>query len=144
MRKSIIAFMMTLMISLGMCSTSLAAANDGVIGFVNMQYIVANYPGIKDIAQQIANKRNELQKSFDTQAKALDAKAKQELQQKLNKELADFEGQKMAPVQKDIRAKIDQVAANHGIKSVVNIQAMVTGGKDLTNDVVKTFKTVTK
>lgn len=135
---------MTVMMSLGLCGSALAAENDGVVGFVNMQYIVANYPGIKDIAQQIANKRNELQQSFDTQAKALDAKAKQELQQKLNKELADFEGQKMAPVQKDIRAKIDQVAANHGIKSVVNIQAMVTGGKDLTNDVVKTFKTATK
>ena len=131
---------MTIMMSLGLCSSALAAGNDGVVGFVNMQAIVASYPGIKDIAQEIANKRNDLQKSFNEQAKNLDAQAQQDLQQKLNKELADFETKKMAPVQKEIRTTIDQVAAAKGIKSVVNIQAMVTGGKDLTSEVVKVLK----
>ena len=131
---------MTIMMSLGLCSSALAAGNDGVVGFVNMQAIVASYPGIKDIAQEIANKRNNLQKSFNEQAKNLDTKAQQDLQQKLNKELADFEAKKMAPVQKTIRTTIDQVAAAQGIKSVVNIQAMVTGGKDLTGEVVKVLK----
>ena len=131
---------MTIMMSLGLCSSALAAENDGVVGFVNMQTIVASYPGIKDIAQEIANKRNDLQKSLNEQAKNLDAQAQQDLQQKLNKELADFEAKKMAPVQKTIRTTIDQVAAAQGIKSVVNIQAMVTGGKDLTSEVVKVLK----
>ena len=140
MKKKILAFVMTVMMSLGLCSSALAAENDGVVGFVNMQAIVANYPGIKDIAQEIANKRNELQKSFNAQAKELDAKAQQDLQQKLNKELADFEAKKMAPVQNQIRTTIDKVAAEKGIKSVVNIQAMVSGGKDLTNDVVTALK----
>lgn len=140
MKKKILAFVMTVMMSLGLCSSALAAENDGVVGFVNMQAIVANHPGIKDIAQEIANKRNELQKSFNAQAKELDAKAQQDLQQKLNKELADFEAKKMAPVQKQIRTTIDKVAAEKGIKSVVNIQAMVSGGKDLTNDVVTALK----
>ena len=140
MKQKILAFVMTVMMSLGLCSSALAAENDGVVGFVNMQAIVANYPGIKDIAQEIANKRNELQKSFNAQAKELDAKAQQDLQQKLNKELADFEAKKMAPVQKQIRTTIDKVAAEKGIKSVVNIQAMVSGGKDLTGDVVKALK----
>ena len=141
MKQKLLAFVMTIMMSLGLCSSALAAENDGVVGFVNMQAIVASYPGIKDIAQEIANKRNELQKSFNEQAKALDAKAQQDLRQKLNKELAAFEDKKMAPVQKEIRTTIDQVAAAKGIKSVVNIQAMVTGGKDLTGDVVKALKT---
>ena len=141
MKQKLLAFVMTIMMSLGLCSSALAAENDGVVGFVNMQASVASYPGIKDIAQEIANKRNELQKSFNEQAKALDAKAQQDLQQKLNKELAAFEDKKMAPVQKEIRTTIDQVAAAKGIKSVVNIQAMVTGGKDLTGDVVKALKT---
>ena len=140
MKKKILAFVMTVMMSLGLCSSALAAENDGVVGFVNMQAIVASYPGIKDIAQEIANKRNELQKSFNAQAKELDAKAQQDLQQKLNKELADFEAKKMDPVQKQIRTTIDKVAAEKGIKSVVNIQDMVSGGKDLTNDVVTALK----
>lgn len=140
MKQKLLAFVMTIMMSLGLCSSALAAENDGVVGFVNMQAIVASYPGIKDIAQEIANKRNDLQKSFNEQAKNLDTKAQQDLQQKLNKELADFEAKKMAPVQKTIRTTIDQVAAAQGIKSVVNIQAMVTGGKDLTGEVVKVLK----
>lgn len=140
MKQKLLAFVMTIMMSLGLCSSALAAENDGVVGFVNMQAIVASYPGIKDIAQEIANKRNDLQKSFNEQAKNLDTQAQQDLQQKLNKELADFEAKKMAPVQKTIRTTIDQVAAAQGIKSVVNIQAMVSGGKDLTGEVVKVLK----
>ncbi|MGM9582969.1 MAG: OmpH family outer membrane protein [Phascolarctobacterium sp.] len=140
MKKKLLAFIMTVMMSLGLCGSALAAENDGLVGFVNMQTIVANYPGIKDIAQEIANKRNDLQKAFNEQSKDLDAKAQQDLQQKLNKELADFEAKKMAPVQKQIRTTIDQVAAAQGIKSVVNIQAMVSGGKDLTNAVVQELK----
>lgn len=134
------AFVMTVMMSLGLCSSALAAPMDGVVGFVNMQTVLSSYPGIKDIATEIANKRNELQKSFNEQAKALDAKGQQDLQQSMNKQLADFEAKKMAPVHKKIFATVNKVAADQGIKSVVNMQAMVAGGKDLTKDVCNALK----
>lgn len=138
MKKEFLAFLMTLIMSLGICTTSFAADRTvGVVGFVNMQTILNSYPGIKDIAKQIAEKQSELQKSFNEQAKTLDAKGQGELQARLNQELGKFENSKMAPVQKTINKVILKVAGEKGIQSVVNMTAMVAGGKDLTDDVVK-------
>ena len=136
MKKKILALLMTLMMSLGVCSAALAAPQSGVVGFVNLQTIMNSYPGIKDIAKQIADKQAELQKSFNEQSQSMDEKGKAELRGRLNQELQKFENSKMAPVQKNIRRTIDKVAAEQGINSVVNVTAMVTGGKDLTKDVV--------
>ena len=67
-------------------------------------------------------------------------KDKQELAAKLNKQLADFEAKKMGPVQRKIQKTILDVAKANNIDSVVNSNAMVAGGKDITNDVIKALK----
>ena len=140
MKKRIMAMVLTLMMSLGVCATSFAVEAGGVVGFVNMQVILNSYPGIKDIAKQIADKQNAMQKEFNEQSQNLDDKGKAELQAKLNQELGKFESSKMAPVQKTINKTILKVAEAKGIQSVVNAGAMVAGGKDLTSEVVKELK----
>lgn len=141
MKKSILSFLMAVVMSLGICSTSLAApVEPGVIGFVNMQVVLNSYPGIRNIAQQIADKQAALQKDFDAQSKDMEMQAKLDLQAKFNQELSTFEDTKMAPVKKRIDKTIKKVAAEKGIKSVVNINAMVSGGEDLTDEVVAGLK----
>lgn len=140
MKKRILTLFMTLIMSLGICATSFAAEANGIVGFVNMQTVLNNYPGIQDIVKQIADKQAALQKNFNEQSKDMDAKSLGELQTKLNQELGKFESSKMAPVQKNINKIILKVANEKGIQSVVNINAMIVGGKDLTNDVVKELK----
>ena len=140
MKSKIMALVMTVMMSLGLCTTALAADNAGVIGFVNMQVVLNSVPGIRDIAQQIANKRVSLQNDFNEQAKNLDDKGKVELQNKLNQELGKYENIKMTPVQKNINKAILKAAKDNGINSVVNSNTMLAGGKDLTNEVVAELK----
>lgn len=137
MKKTILSLAMTLLMSLGICATSFAAEAAGTVGFVNVQVVLNSYPGIQDIARQIADKQTSLQKQFNEQSKGKDAKTRNELQAKLNQELSTFESKKMDPVKKAINKVILQVAKDKGINSVVNMTAMVAGGKDLTNDVVK-------
>ena len=62
------------------------------------------------------------------------------LAEKLSKQLAEFEQKKMAPVQKKINKTILDVAKANNIDSVVNMNAMVAGGKDLTDEVIKALK----
>lgn len=136
MKKFMLLIMTAMFFSFGICSNSFAAT----VGFVNIQEVVNNYPGIKDIAQQIVDKQVSLQKEFNNKSKSLDDKSKIELQNKMNKELADFEDKKMAPVNKNIKEIVLKVAASKGIDSVVNHKVMVVGGEDLTDDVVKSLK----
>ena len=42
MKQKLLAFVMTIMMSLGLCSSALAAGNDGVVGFVNIQAMVTD------------------------------------------------------------------------------------------------------
>ena len=42
MKQKLLAFVMTIMMSLGLCSSALAAENDGVVGFVNIQAMVTD------------------------------------------------------------------------------------------------------
>lgn len=139
MKKKILTLIMTLMMALGLCSTSLAAEKASVC-FVDMQAIVSSYPGINDIAKQVAAKQAELQKKFNEQSKNLDAKGQANLQAQYNKELSDFENKKMQPVRKNINNAIKEVMTAKGVDSVVNINAMVAGGQDLTGDIVKALK----
>lgn len=137
MKKKLLSLMLAGMMSIGVCGTALAAEGHSTLGFVDMQVIVTNFPGIKDIAQAIADKQAALQKDFNNKAEKLDDQGKLQLQAKYNQQLADFENKKMQPVHRKINQTINAVAAKKGVDSVVNINAMVAGGTNLTNDVVK-------
>lgn len=135
--KKLLVLVMALVMSMAFAATSFAAEQGGVIGFVNMRAVLNSYPNIENIAKQIADKQNSLQQDFNKKAESLDDKGKLELQAKLNTELAEFENRKMAPVQKRIHEVIVKVAQANGIASVVSDTAMIAGGKNLTDEVVK-------
>lgn len=137
MKKSIFSYFLALVLSFGIAMPASAAEANGLVGFVNMQVILQNYPGIKETAKQIADKQAILQKSFDQKAESLGTEEKKHLQAKLNQELAEYENVKMASIKKNIAQAVAAVAENSGIKSVVHNNAMVFGGEDLTDEVVK-------
>ncbi len=139
MKNKFLVLVMSLIMSVGFCVTSYAAENTSVY-FVDMQVIVNNYPGINDIAKQIADKQATLQNKFNEESKNLDAKSQADLQAKYNKELSDFENKKMVPVRKNINVAINDVMTAKGVDSIVNINSIVAGGHDLTSDVVKALK----
>ena len=110
------------------------------VGVVNVNAVVESYPGIKEIAASVNQEKARLQDEFNKQSANMSDKDKQELAAKLNKQLADFEAKKMGPVQRKIQKTILDVAKANNIDSVVNSNAMVAGGKDITNDVIKALK----
>ena len=94
MKKKLLSLMLAGMMSMGVCGTALAADGHSTLGFVDMQVIVTNFPGIKDIAQAIADKQAALQKDFNNKAEKLDDQGKLQLQAQYNQQLADFEKKK--------------------------------------------------
>ena len=75
------------------------------------------------------------------QAKALTTdQEKIELANKLNAQMAKFEQRKYDPINKKIRETILSVAQANKVDSVVNANAMIVGGKDLTKKVITALK----
>ena len=137
MKKKLMTLLCSLLMALGFSASAFAAE----LGFVDWNAVVANYPGIKNVAVEIANEKARLQAQFDEQAKALATdKEKIELANKLNAQMAKFEQGKYEPINKKIRKTILTVAKKNGIDSVVNAGAMIAGGKDLTKEVIAALK----
>lgn len=144
MKKLIATLMTAATLTFGVSATTFAAtpttATTTTVAYINTQVVLSSYPGIENIAKEISDKQIALQNSFNEQAKTLDEQARQDLQVKLNKELAEFENSKMEPVQKAIGKAIEKVAKANKVDSIVNSNMMVFGGKDLTDEVVKSLK----
>ena len=134
--KKLSTLLMSAVMALGISASAFAAP----VGVVNVNAILNNYPGITEIAQSVAQEKARLQDEFNKQSANMSDKDKQARAQKLNQQLADFEQKKMTPVQKKINKTILSVAKAHDIDSVVNMNAMVAGGKDLTDEVIKALK----
>lgn len=134
--KKLSTLLMSAVMALGISASAFAAP----VGVVNVNAILNNYPGITEIAKSVAQEKARLQDEFNKQSANMSDQDKQALAQKLNQQLADFEQKKMTPVQKRINKTILSVAKAHDIDSVVNMNAMVAGGKDLTDEVIKALK----
>ncbi len=134
--KKLSTLLMSAVMALGISASAFAAP----VGVVNVNAILNNYPGITEIAQSVAQEKARLQDEFNKQSANMSDADKQALAQKLNQQLAEFEQKKMTPVQKKINKTILSVAKAHDIDSVVNMNAMVAGGKDLTDEVIKALK----
>ena len=140
MKKKIIALVCSLMMALGFSSTALAADQSALVGFVNVQYVLQNYPGIKDVLQQISDEKVRLQNQYNEQSQSLSDTDKNAMSANLSQEYNKYENNTMAPVQQKIQKTIAKVAKEHGIQNVVNSNSMLYGGKDLTEEVVKALQ----
>lgn len=133
MKKKLMTLLCSLLMALGFSTSAFAAE----LGFVDWNAVVANYPGIKQVAQEVIAEKARLQEQFNTESKALATdKEKIELANKLNAQMAQFEQGKYEPINKKIRRTILRVAKTNNIDSVVNAGAMIAGGKDLTQEVI--------
>ena len=137
MKKKLMTLLCSALMALGFSTSAFAAE----LGFVDWNAVVANYPGIKEVAQEVVAEKTRLQAQFNEQAKALTTdQEKIELANKLNAQMAKFEQGKYDPINKKIRRTILRVAKTNNIDSVVNAGAMIAGGKDLTQEVIVALK----
>ena len=140
MKKKLIALVCSLMMALGFSSTALAADQSALVGFVNVQYVLQNYPGIKDVLQQISDEKVRLQNQYNEQSQGLSDTDKNAMSANLSQEYNKYENNTMAPVQQKIQKTIAKIAKEHGVQNVVNSNSMLYGGKDLTEEVVKALQ----
>ena len=134
MKKHILAFLLTLVMALGVCGVT-AAAEPGLVGFVNVQQVFRSHPDFNTSRSALELEQQNAQKEFASKADSLDDKGKQELGEKLSERVAKREDALMGPIRKAISKAIETVAKRNGINSVVDSAAMVYGGKDLTGEV---------
>lgn len=132
MRRILLTIVMTLVLTLG--CTVVAFADE--LGFVNVERVFRSYPDIKTTMSVISLERQKAETEFNQKAATLDDKGKRELSEKLTEQVEKKENSLLNPIRSDIRKAISEVAKAHGITNVVSAEAMVYGGRDLTEEVI--------
>ena len=135
MKKYFLTLVMTLVLALG-CMGSAFAAESNLVGYVNVERVFRNHPDMQATMSVLKLERQKAQQEFEAKAPSLDDKGKQELGQKLSEQVDKKEASLLNPIYTSVRKAIEEVAKAHGITSVVNANAMVYGGLDLTNEVM--------
>ena len=142
MKKIIFAIVFAVfsLVSVSGASVCEAAENEAMLGFVNYEFVLRNYPGVDEVQKNLQEAQKALQAEFDAKAPELDEAAKAALQRNLSVELAKKHAEIMKPVQERIAKAVAAAAKKKGIRQVVKIEAMLYGGVDLTRDVIEVLK----
>ncbi len=137
MKKVIVTLLLAVTMIFGLCGMVSAADQGILIGYVNEQTVLRNYPDFASANSAIELEQQKAQQEFDSKAASLDDKGRQELNAKLVERINKRAQDLMVPLRKKVRTAIETVAKRNGISTVVDSAAMLYGGKDLTREVIE-------
>ena len=116
-----------------------APANNSAVGVVNYQMIIVSTPDMDAYKTNMQAEIDNAQKEFDEKAKDLPDQEKQRYYTQLQERLGQKDRELKAPILDKINAAIKKVADSKGLTIVVDKQAVLYGGVDITDDVVKSL-----
>jgi len=130
-----------------MFCSQLGAYAEQKIGFVDMTKILSSYTKAQDITANISKQQTEIQKMVtaarnqvqtvksETERNSLEKKLTEEIQQKNNLFKADYEKSVQA-LQNNIIVTVKKVADNKKIDFIFKKDNIITGGLDITDEVL--------
>jgi len=138
-KRQILSLLVAVLVCVGFTgafSPKTAFASDN-IGFVNVQRVFSSYPDISTVKAAMGLEQKKAQEEFNSKAASLDDNGKRALDKELTERIAKREDELMGPIQKKILAAINKVAKTQGLTTILDASAVVTGGKDITKDVIE-------
>lgn len=127
-------------ISLSQSSIGHAApANNSAVGIVNQQMIFVALPEMDTYRTNMKTEMDNAQKEFDEKSKDMPDAEKQRYYAQLQDRLSQKDMELRAPILDKVNAAIKKVADSKGLTVVVDKQAVLYGGVDITDDVVKSL-----
>lgn len=113
------------------------AAPKSDIGVIDTQRILQAHPDMQGAQQKMQLEEQRAQQDFEANAKNLPDAEKEKYIQKLQQNLAKIQQDTMEPIAKKIDEVIKKIASSKGLSIVLNSSGVVTGGQDITEDVLK-------
>ena len=113
---------------------------NSAIGKVNYQQLISAVPGIADAQTEMRKLVEENQKEVEEKTKNMSDADKQKFQAENAKEMQKKEQELVAPLKKKVEEAILSVGKTKGLTVIVNQEAVVYGGVDVTADVQAALK----
>jgi len=114
-----------------------SAGTSSNVGKVNYQRLINASPDLENFKQTMNNEVEQAQKDFDEKSKTMNDQQKQDYSNQLHERLALKEQELRAPILSKIDAAVKAVADKKGLAVVLDVNNIVYGGQDITDDVIK-------
>lgn len=120
----------------GLMTVQGADKTEPQIGYVDMQRLFKNHPRKQASENKLKGEAKELQQKLESQAEDLNKEERQELLEEYQQELDSMEQKLIQGVMEDINQTIQQVAQEKGVTVVLDKSVVISGGYNLTEDVL--------
>lgn len=108
-----------------------------VVGYINTEQVLMQHPGMEKARSAYQADIEQAKTDFETQTVNLGEKEKEEYYNQIQQRLNIRQQELMAPLVADVNAAIKAVAAAQGLAAVFEANAVVYGGMDIANEVLK-------
>ena len=130
---SVVAIALTQLGSVG----GVASAASTSVGVVDFRQVMSQSTDLQDANTKMQLAVEEAKKEFDSKSAGMSDEDKANLYQKTQESLAQKQQSLIEPIQKKIEAEIKAVAEAKGLQVVIDKGAVVYGGQDITQDVIR-------
>lgn len=113
------------------------AASSSNVGVVSYQQLVTQHPDYNTARETMNNEIAQAQKEFDAKAGSMNDKEKQDYYMQLQQRLNLKQQELIGAIETKVKAAVKDVAEAKGLSVVVEKSAVVFGGQDITEDVLK-------
>ena len=142
-KKSLILFTLVLFLTGAFCllqsGTGEAAKKKAAapVGIVNYNVLLDQHPDMAKAIEELKRENEQAQQEFESKSSGLSDKEKQDLDRQLRQRLELKQQELLNAIAVQIDAVIKEIADAQGLSAVVDQEATIYGGKDITNDVLK-------
>jgi outer membrane protein len=114
-----------------------AAAAPSAIGVVDYGLLLNEHPDTQKAYETIRTEKEQAKREFDAKAANLSDQEKKDLDLKLTQRVVQKQQEVLGVIINKVNAAVKAVADAKGLTMVVNINAVVFGGQNITSDVMK-------
>lgn len=139
LKKQFLAMALVLLVCVGYTGAVVPATAYAAdtIGYVDLNTVFSHHPDFESARAAMNLEQQKAQQEFQQKAPSLDDNGKRALDNTLTERIAKREQDLFNPIRKKILDAVHKVAKEKGINTVLSAGAVVDGGVDITNDVMK-------
>ena len=114
-----------------------SAAGNSNVGVVDYGQIMSSHPQLQSAQSELQQAESDAQKDFEEKSKNMSDQEKSDYYQQTMQRLQQKQQELIEPIQKNVEDTVKSVADAKGLTVVVDKRAVIYGGTDITQDVVK-------
>ena len=114
-----------------------SAAGNSNVGTVDYRQVMAQHPQLQSANSELQTAVQDAQKDFEEKSKDMSDQEKSDYYQQTQQRLQQKQQELLEPIQKSVEDAVKSVADAKGLTVVIDKNAVVYGGQDITQDVVK-------